>query len=139
MEQFLNLFWFAITLAVTSLWVMAPRGQRRPGGRDLLEEVTGLGCIFLLLFFAISMTDDLNSQLIFVEEGDQRHVISFTCQDHPSPSRTVGKLTPATPSQDRQTSGLWQPLYNLAPVEAVCQSAVAETLPPDRSPPPSRA
>ncbi len=61
MELLLNLFWFLVALASAGLWwtrwSRAGRGHGR--ARESIRSAVGLGCVLVLLFFVISLTDDL--------------------------------------------------------------------------------
>lgn len=68
MELFLNILW--LLLAIALLWVWRTRWvrERRPASRDTFREWTSVSIVLVLLFFAVSLTDDLHSELIIFEE-----------------------------------------------------------------------
>jgi hypothetical protein len=75
MELFLNLLWLVIALVAVGMFhrraggAQASAGQRRNGW-------VALGCALVLLFFVISMTDDLHQEVVLIEESalSKRHV-----------------------------------------------------------------
>jgi hypothetical protein len=137
MEQFLNFFWLAITLVTTVTWRMGWLREQRGSHHPSLQEAVRLGCAFLLLFFTISMTDDLHAEMVLIEGGDQRHSVVLHCADQPSHAGTVawGTCVAILPTrvvlEPKLTSS------ELSPVVEECRSTLEEPLPPDRSPPAS--
>jgi len=61
MELLLNLFWFLVALASVGLWWTRWSRANRSRGRlqRSIRSAVGLCCVLVLLFFAISLTDDL--------------------------------------------------------------------------------
>ncbi len=61
METLLNLIWLLLALTTATLWIahwrhaIFARGRRR----QVLYSAVGLMCVLLLMFYAISLTDDL--------------------------------------------------------------------------------
>lgn len=84
MERYLNLLWCAIVVVTVVVWRMcwAPRRQR--GSQHAVFQGIALVCAFVFLFFAVSLTDDLHSDLLLVDDGARRHTIALTCGDHSS-------------------------------------------------------
>ncbi len=80
MESFLNLLWLLLVLLSFALWRMkwcqGPRGESFRGA-------VGLSCVLVLLFFAISLTDDL-------------HEVPALAEDTSSPCRPL-RLWKASP------------------------------------------
>jgi hypothetical protein len=68
MESFLNLLWVAIAAAAFCFWRTRWLHERRDHGREPLREWTAFGCALVLLFFAVSLTDDLHSDLVIFDE-----------------------------------------------------------------------
>jgi hypothetical protein len=61
MEMTLNLAWVALAVWMVWAWVrFAPR-EGRPGSVDWRVQLVALGLVILILFPAISMTDDLTA------------------------------------------------------------------------------
>jgi hypothetical protein len=77
MEFALNLAW--LLLATTSVAILASRvfradGSKRPGV-SRWRFVVALGICLVILFFVISMTDDLNEQQVIAEESGSSQVL----------------------------------------------------------------
>lgn len=74
MELFLNLAWVLVSVAALVGWIYCRRGgdRLRPRTRHgkFLLELEALICALIILFFSISMTDDLHPEIFgIVEEG----------------------------------------------------------------------
>ncbi len=68
MESFLNMLWVAMALAALGVWRTIWLHEHRDGRREPLREWTAFACALVLLFFAVSLTDDLHSELIIFDE-----------------------------------------------------------------------
>jgi hypothetical protein len=85
MEIFLNLLWVAIALSLLSVWrarwMAQPRELRYAGWR----QWTAVVCALIFLFFMVSITDDLHSELMIFEEcsAGRRQAASWDAS-HPS-------------------------------------------------------
>ena len=71
MELALNMIWvcvalFGCALLGSNLSRAAKPAVGRPSNR---QKIIAMGCALIILFFVISMTDDLHDQEIFVEES----------------------------------------------------------------------
>jgi hypothetical protein len=75
MELFLNLLWVAIAVVAFGFWRTRWQRERPENRRDPLREWTAFACALILLFFAVSLTDDLHSELVIFDEcaGSPRH------------------------------------------------------------------
>jgi hypothetical protein len=75
MELFLNLLWVAIAVVAFGFWRTRWLRERPENSRDPLREWTAFACALVLLFFAVSLTDDLHSELVIFDEcaGSPRH------------------------------------------------------------------
>ena len=82
MELALNLLWLAVSALLLAAWLRAP-SRRRLGG--LTQGFMLLGCVILLLFPPISISDDLHATLDAVEEvsvsARKAHPVSFAQHD----------------------------------------------------------
>jgi hypothetical protein len=68
MELLLNTFWLLIAVGALGVWIhQSWRGARR---MDLRLQLCALGCVLVLLFSAISATDDLHATALAVETSD---------------------------------------------------------------------
>ncbi len=91
MESFLNLLWVAIATGVFCFWRTRWLHESRDHRRQPLQEWTAFACALVLLFFAVSLTDDLHSELMIFDEcsTSRRHSLSLT-RSHDTPQhRTV--------------------------------------------------
>lgn len=71
MELALNLIWLCLALAGfallgSNLSRASVRLDRQPSNR---QKIIAMSCALIILFFVVSMTDDLHDQEIFVEES----------------------------------------------------------------------
>lgn len=85
LELFLNLLWLVIAVSAFGVWqAHLSGGGRAPGGQTRRGWIA-LGCALVLLFFVISMTDDLHAEVMVVEDAtsSRRHVGSLhACPHH---------------------------------------------------------
>jgi hypothetical protein len=84
MESFLNLLWVAIALGVFGVWRVYWVRQRGDAIRRPLLEWTAFGCALVLLFFAVSLTDDLHPELVLFDEcsTSRRQTSLCACPHH---------------------------------------------------------
>jgi hypothetical protein len=80
MELTLNLIWLCLALAGfallgSNLSQTAERADRQSSKR---QKIMAMTCALIILFFVVSMTDDLHDQEIFVEESKFLKVMSGT-------------------------------------------------------------
>jgi len=80
MELALNLIWLCLALAglallVSNLSWATKQTDRQPTNR---QKIMAMTCALIILFFVVSMTDDLHDQEIFVEESKFLRVINGT-------------------------------------------------------------
>lgn len=92
MELFLNLLWVLIAASAIGVWRICWRRQKPRSRRDSLREWPAMGCALVLLFFAVSLTDDLYAAAMFLDEcsASRRHSI---CSHHSEQSRQIVKET----------------------------------------------
>jgi hypothetical protein len=69
MELLLNLAWLLVATGAIVLW-LRQRGLSPSGRRGLLLQSVALGCALVVLFPAISATDDLHAAQLAVEASD---------------------------------------------------------------------
>jgi len=71
MELLLNLFWLLVALAGIGLWWTrwSPANRSRRRWPESLRSAVGLCCVLVLLFFAISLTDDLQQVPAIAEDS----------------------------------------------------------------------
>jgi hypothetical protein len=68
MELLLNILWLLIAVGLLGTWRMSWVHQRRRSARHSLQEWSAVSLALVLLFFAVSMTDDLHSEIVALEE-----------------------------------------------------------------------
>ena len=95
MELFLNLLWLSIAACAVLFWRTHGLREGPQSGRELLRESTAMCCALVLLFFAVSLTDDLHAEAMLLDECSTvcRHYISG-CHSQ-EPGRTVRVSFPA--------------------------------------------
>ena len=69
MELLLNLAWMLIALCGLAVWRGVWVHEKRRVRRAPLQEWTAFACALIFLFFAVSLSDDLHSDLILFD-GD---------------------------------------------------------------------
>jgi hypothetical protein len=84
MELFLNLLWVAIAVIAFGFWRTRWLRERPKNRRNPLREWTAFACALVLLFFAVSLTDDLHSELMVFDEccASRRHSSALVCPHH---------------------------------------------------------
>jgi hypothetical protein len=85
MELILNLVWLFIALALVCFWRTHWVHQRLGRSRGRMQEWSAVSLALVLLFFAVSMSDDLHSEIVALEElsaNKRDHVHSEAA--HPS-------------------------------------------------------
>jgi hypothetical protein len=68
MELFLNILWLLVALNILLVWRGYWIRQRPNAQRNPLAEWAALGCVLVMLFFAISLTDDLHQDVMLFDE-----------------------------------------------------------------------
>jgi hypothetical protein len=78
MELALNLIWVCVAVLGCALLGSNLSRTSKPtvGRTSNRQKIIAMGCALIILFFVISMTDDLHDQEIFVEESKSLRVIS---------------------------------------------------------------
>lgn len=80
MELTLNLVWVCVAVAgILALMAMLTRGSAASGRCvSCWRKIVAMGCALVILFFVISMTDDLHGQEILIEEKRVSRVAAGT-------------------------------------------------------------
>jgi hypothetical protein len=140
MELFLNVVWVLAAAGVIGVWRVYWVHQQR-SRPDSFKAWTAISVALVLLFFAVSMTDDLRSPVVLMEEcSTSRRSLSCSAASHRLPHsgtithaqfpaivphvllaapplaiQTVEPLTPqhATPLQNNRLSGRSPPACSL--------------------------
>jgi hypothetical protein len=90
MELFLNLLWVLITLAGVLVWRTCWSKQRKTRRHAAWRDWTAFVCAMILLFFVVSLTDDLHAEVMFVEEcsTSRRQAICLASPHQSSPAQS---------------------------------------------------
>ena len=91
MELFLNILWLVIAVAGLSVWRICWAHQQRAREHSPWRQWTAFGSALVLLFFMVSLTDDLHSELIYFEEcaANRRYTTCLACAHHAPPRRVI--------------------------------------------------
>lgn len=79
MELFLNILWVLFATCGVLVWQLRWTRQRRCTQRNRTQEWTAFLCGLVLLFFAVSLTDDLHSEILFYDECTNVRRYSVVC------------------------------------------------------------
>ena len=80
MELVLNILWLLLALGGVAFWRTRWAHQPRTRHHAPWREWTAISCALVLLFFVVSLTDDLHAELIILEDSTncRRHVHCLT-------------------------------------------------------------
>jgi hypothetical protein len=95
MELFLNILWLLVALGILGAWRVRWVGRGRDNRHQAVAEWTAIGSALVLLFFAISLSDDLHQDVILFSESStsRRHfVIHVAGPDSPGDGGVVAPL-----------------------------------------------
>ena len=86
MELFLNFLWALIALVALGVWRVCWMREQSTQRRDSVREWAAIVCVLVLLFFVVSLSDDLHSSLALLEESaaSRRHSAAWNA-GHLSP------------------------------------------------------
>jgi hypothetical protein len=78
MELTLNLIWLCVAIVgLRLLWGSLSRADARSDrSPNHWRKIVAMSCTLVILFFVISMTDDLHDQEVFVEESKSSRILS---------------------------------------------------------------
>jgi hypothetical protein len=101
MELLLNILWLFIAFGLLGLWRTRWARQQHPAQRDPLREWTAFSCTLVLLFFAVSLSDDLRAEIVFVEKcsSDRRQSLVMACPHQPEAAAAMHSGAPASVPQ----------------------------------------
>jgi hypothetical protein len=137
MESFLNLLWVAIAAGAFCFWRTRWLHERRERRRQPLQEWAAFTCALVLLFFVVSLTDDLHFELMIFDECSvsRRHSIGVA-RSHDMPQhRTIANLsTLAAPPQSASFDPL-QDFGRLILTSELSPSSLELCIQPGRAPP----
>jgi hypothetical protein len=84
MELFLNFLWVLIAVFGLSVWRVC-WAPERSGRRAPLQEWTAVAAALVFLFFAVSLSDDLHSDLVLEESASVRRQAIALASAHSAP------------------------------------------------------
>jgi hypothetical protein len=137
MELFLNLLWILMASGILAVWRMRWVRQKRGAVRNPLQEYTAIACGLVLLFFAVSLTDDLHSEIVLIEESSasRRHAACWASA-HPAPqSGTASHAAGAATLPGVTVSDSLCVVHRVRHVEQSCVSLLQSTPSCGRAPP----
>lgn len=110
MELILNIVWALIALCGLYVWRMHWARQKACTRRTPVQQWTAFTCGLVLLFFAVSLTDDLHAEIVLFDEcaSGRRYSVVGTCA-HASPDAAripavCGvAILPRTPTSEQLT------------------------------------
>lgn len=133
MELFLNILWFVIATLGLCVWRVRWAHQQRE--HPPWRQGTAFASALVLLFFTVSLTDDLHSELVYFEEctANRRHTACLACPHHVPQNRVAGSSYAAlvVPNSLRFPS----PIGSITPTSESWQDVFRVGLPSGRSPP----
>lgn len=92
MELTLNLVWVCVAIAAVLAQIATFSHNaalaRQPAGYS--RKIIAMGCALVILFFVISMTDDLHDQQVLIEERKASRIVSgMETTAHPGSARCI--------------------------------------------------
>lgn len=139
MELFLNFLWVLIAVFGLSVWRVC-WAPERSGRRDPLQEWTAIVAALVFLFFAVSLSDDLHSDLVLDESASGMRQTMALASAHSAPEG-VKDTSASTAVGDIVLPQSWLPKFHcVGYVEVFDQAATAyfpSGRPSGRAPPTS--
>jgi hypothetical protein len=83
--------WLVIALVALCVWRLSWSGQPARCEQAAWRQWTAFVCALVLLFFMVSLTDDLHSELVVFEEcsAGRRHAACQACPQHVAQTDTI--------------------------------------------------
>jgi hypothetical protein len=139
-ELILNLLWLLVAVALVCVWRtqwISQRWGREATGRRHLQEWSAVSLALVLLFFAVSMSDDMHASIVALEDcsASKRNPMQVTA---------AHRLTEPAPAQHRAVWAACVPVPWLGPMSLLGGLASRESWPaahrsirlkPNRAPP----
>jgi hypothetical protein len=122
MELFLNILWLLVALGIVGAWRMRWVRHGRKAQHNPLVEWTAIGCALVLLFFPMSLTDDLHFDIVLFSESSatRRHsIIADSAHDSRHSGRVVTQVGGAVLSQTASHGLPSQLIARLTPLSNV--------------------
>ena len=91
MELTLNLVWVGVAIAgIVLQWITLSRAVRSSDrSASTCQKIVAMGCALVILFFVISMTDDLHDQAILFEEKKPSRILSEITRPTLAPAQGI--------------------------------------------------
>ena len=90
MELILNLVWVGVAIAgIVLLWMTLSRARSSDPSASTRQKIVAMGCALVILFFVISMTDDLHDQAVMFEEKRPSRILLETTSPRLSPAQGI--------------------------------------------------
>lgn len=107
MELTLNLVWVGVAVAGIILqWMTLSRPRSSDRSASTRQKIVAMGCALVILFFVISMTDDLHDQAVMFEEKRPSRILLETTRPRLSPAQGILFVFTFFPSRLRFVSDL---------------------------------
>jgi hypothetical protein len=137
MELFLNILWMLIAAVLLGTWRTRWIHQRRRTLRHSVQEWSAVSVALVLLFFAVSMSDDMHSEIVALEDcSASKRELVCALASHPLPPSGVAAQAPSWAIVPRVPScTLLTALHNIELVGQVRTSYLPSNGPSDRAPP----
>ena len=119
MEAFLNFLWALTAIAAVWAWRACWMRQYRARRRDPVREWAAVVCALVLLFFAVSLSDDLHASVVLLDESAAGSRHSAVWDAH-HPAREVLQSQPA------QAVVLWGFVAFIAPLASFAPFSSAQ-------------
>ena len=139
MELFLNLLWVLIALGLLGTWRMQWVHQRRRTRRHSVQEWAAISVALVLLFFAVSLTDDLHSELLLMAEcsGNRRSLVCSISAHQFLPSGTSSPASDPAIAFHASNGVSLRAIQSVERVDELCKSFFQNDRPTGRAPPAS--
>jgi hypothetical protein len=136
MELFLNILWVMIALGALGVWRIDWNRQPHGHSRRPLLEWTALGCALVLLFFAVSLSDDLRAATILVDDcaSGRHHSMVSSCGHGSRPNLRVAHKSFATVPSVRSSDPVLT-VSRISPVTVACANKTDLSVTSVRGPP----
>lgn len=137
MELILNLVWLFIAIALVCVWRILWIHQRQGRARGRVQEWSAVSLALVLLFFAVSMSDDLHSEIVALEDfsANKRDHMHAAVSDPSADSASVPHPLFGAVAGDRPSA---RGAYAVGTVESarlVSEFHISLGLKPNRAPP----
>jgi hypothetical protein len=137
MELLLNLLWLFVALALVCVWRTHWSNQRRRSDCRSLQEWSAVSLALVLLFFAVSMSDDMHSEIVALEEfstNKSDQIQLSAAHPLPAPAQGLGQAHWAV-STRALDPGRFDAVATVVVSEPDSGTPIACGLKPDRAPP----